>query len=460
MPFSAVLPNGERVISTLTSDEEWEKIKAHSKAGELLMGWSNLPCIAKTSHLGTRHFAHKPGQTPPLHWSETTEHLLLKAKVLEYAQELGWEAQTEVMSADRTWIADTLLTKGERTVAIEIQWSRQSLADYEFRQRRYAGDKVECYWIVKHPLKGYAREALAPIFIIQSPENLTQQVEEPRLSFNEAHDTMKGWMRKILSGDISPIKEARVKDILCKGCNRSFISFPLEIHPEKMEEAWSFSSQSFTDCAGAELKLARKGGSDKTLSCPHCSYEYSLTSEIEDTPRIGYLEGAVYLKGDFFSPRSFIDFSLGGERRIKCDVQNEVLPPMGVPLRVDWMGWNAERKKFIEDVSRFNPVPIGKKDGCSFATFNFEGFKFAVALSQEFKKPPKMPSFSEWCDREGLHPIIYGVDFAYLNPSVGGSVSLVTFKSEDKFASGFVDFEHFLMSKLVYITGRGNNNLF
>ena len=133
---------------------------------------------------------------------------------------------------------------------------------------------------------------------------------------------------------------------------------------------------------------------------------------------------------------------------------------MGVPHKADWLGWEAEQKKFVEDVSRFNPTPLGKKGGYSFATFGFEGFKFAVALGQEFKKPEKMPSFFEWCNREGFHPIVYGVDFAYLNPLWGGSVSLVTFESEDKFASGFVDFEHFLMSKIVYIAGRGNNDLF
>lgn len=151
MPFSAKL-NSKTYISTLCSDEEWEDLKQASRNGQLDISWSNQPCIPRTSKLGTRHFAHRRNVHLPegLSWSESPEHLFLKSQVIKAACELGWEASTEVPSQDRSWIADTLLKKDGRTIAVEIQWSRQSASEYVRRQRRYEKEGIECFWISRH----------------------------------------------------------------------------------------------------------------------------------------------------------------------------------------------------------------------------------------------------------------------------------------------------------------------
>lgn len=151
MPLSATL-HGHRVISTQLTDAEWETLRQESKAshGCLLMGYSGYPCYGRTSKLGLRHFAHRrgaPDDLPP--WAETAEHLLSKALVVAAAERLGWEVRTEVPSEDRSWIADTLVEKDGRRIAFEVQWSRQSDDDYEFRTQRYADQGIECVWLAR-----------------------------------------------------------------------------------------------------------------------------------------------------------------------------------------------------------------------------------------------------------------------------------------------------------------------
>jgi len=50
--------------------------------------------------------------------------------------------------AGRTWKADVFLISAGRQIAIEIQHSYQSLAEYRARQMRYKRASVDAYWLV------------------------------------------------------------------------------------------------------------------------------------------------------------------------------------------------------------------------------------------------------------------------------------------------------------------------
>lgn len=459
MPFSAILPNGERVISTLTSDEEWEKIKAHSKAGELLMGWSNLPCIAKTSHLGTRHFAHKPGQTPPLHWSETTEHLLLKAKVLEYARELGWEAQTEVMSADRTWIADTLLTKGERTVAIEVQWSRQSLADYEFRQRRYAGDGVECYWITRHEVYSWRGNNHVPAFVINKPEEVIERDGEIDVYFRRELDSLEVYLSMILAGEIRPReKVCRVKDILCSGCNQSFLAFPIGVNYRDVVEAYSSNYQRVDNCAENRVSLGRQS-IHGTLACPNCFFEYRSNESIKNEKSLGYFEFNLFRGGDPLLEQEFFDLSFDSTNgTIQTIDYWDGSPARDASRRFQWLGGKTEKELLESRLLRYKPASIGRKYGFSFREFEFEGVKFAVALYEGFGKPPVVPQFLRWCSKNSVIPITYGLSFVYVMHPISGQIVLRTNLPGVERRMEFEDLEGFLVDQVIYHTRKNSTH--
>ena len=121
MPLAALFRN-ERIESWGMTSVEWAELKASYRASGLVMscGQAGIP---KTSSLGTQFFAHAPGSDCQAHEGgpESPEHLATKAAVARAAREIGWEAVIEFPAADRSWIADVLVTNGERTIAIEAQ---------------------------------------------------------------------------------------------------------------------------------------------------------------------------------------------------------------------------------------------------------------------------------------------------------------------------------------------------
>jgi hypothetical protein len=148
MPLAALFRE-ERLESWSMTPDEWAELKRSYRSTGLVMacGQEGIP---KTSSLGTQFFAHKSGADCQLHEGgpESPEHLATKAAVAKAAREIGWEAVIEFPAADRSWIADVLVTNGVRTIAIEAQWSGQSLVDFERRQARYEAAGIECFWLV------------------------------------------------------------------------------------------------------------------------------------------------------------------------------------------------------------------------------------------------------------------------------------------------------------------------
>lgn len=145
-----------------------------------------LPCcqaavVLKVSRLGTRFFAHQRRGTCTTA-AESPEHLLLKDIVARAAIEAGWKATTEVRgtsSVGEDWVADILCTREGSTsrVAVEIQWTRQTLDDTAERQRRYRDSGVRALWLMRQSDVPASEEI--PAFTVRFGEDTTAEVLLP-----------------------------------------------------------------------------------------------------------------------------------------------------------------------------------------------------------------------------------------------------------------------------------------
>lgn len=81
---------------------------------------------------------------------ETRQHFELKQLAAAIGEAEGWSATleaSETTPAGQRWIADVLLERDGRRVAVEVQWSPQSHEAYIRRQEVYAASGVEVVWM-------------------------------------------------------------------------------------------------------------------------------------------------------------------------------------------------------------------------------------------------------------------------------------------------------------------------
>jgi competence protein CoiA len=154
MPLSCLDQCNAKIQAFDLNNEQWEALKAQNSHPTLL----RMPCcgsdvVLKKSMRGTRFFAHKKvGYC--LSGAESEEHRHLKALAVKVARSCGWQAETEVSGVSllgEPWQADVLAIKGNKKVAIEVQWSRQAIDDILRRQQRYTESGVRGLWLLRHP---------------------------------------------------------------------------------------------------------------------------------------------------------------------------------------------------------------------------------------------------------------------------------------------------------------------
>jgi hypothetical protein len=186
------------------SPDEWSELKRNYRDSGLVMacGQDGVP---KTSSNGTQFFAHKSGVDCQSHEGgpESPEHLATKAAVARAAREMDWDAVIEFPAADRSWIADVLVCNGTRKIAIEAQWSPQSQATFERRQKRYEDAGLESFWLVAPGNTQFAQTV--PHYTLGGGvEDLS--IELPTLRVQSTFELVDG-VQKILRGEILPIAE-------------------------------------------------------------------------------------------------------------------------------------------------------------------------------------------------------------------------------------------------------------
>ncbi len=141
MPLRAQL-DGRSINAALLSEAEWQTLKTSPL---LRMPCCDAFAYRRTSHLGTRHFAHSSRNNCGAE-GEREEHLAAKAEIVRVCHDLGWSADSEV--AGGQWRADVLAARDRHRVAFEVQWSNQTLEITRERQAAY-GTEVKCCWLFR-----------------------------------------------------------------------------------------------------------------------------------------------------------------------------------------------------------------------------------------------------------------------------------------------------------------------
>lgn len=141
---------GARVESFACSGDEWQYLRQLPKGALTLR--NGQPAILKRSIRGLQFFAHPPGGSDPNYRPESAAHLQLKADMVLALRHAGYIAVAEGAGSTPdgdAWEADVLVENPSRRVAIEVQLSQQTLADYEFRSRRYRASGIDVVWMVR-----------------------------------------------------------------------------------------------------------------------------------------------------------------------------------------------------------------------------------------------------------------------------------------------------------------------
>lgn len=181
MPLRCVDFAGQNIHAFDLSEEAWNELAVLNKSQRhLRTSCCGAEVMLKRSKLGTRFFAHmrSDGCAAAI---ETEQHRQLKQIAIEVARELGWNAMAEV--AGDTWRADVLATRGNATVAIEVQWSKQDHRETMRRQEAYRAAGVRCLWLFRQRLFPSSRELPAA------------RVEEEDKGFVAVLDTSSGEQR-------------------------------------------------------------------------------------------------------------------------------------------------------------------------------------------------------------------------------------------------------------------------
>lgn len=114
-----------------------DQVSATPERGSLLCPACYEPVHARRGEVNRWHFAHYADTDCPAGQGESEEHILLKRAVARLYEALGYRAQLEVWSPNRTRRTDVLLTplnnSSERPICVEVQ--RSSLQHREMVAR-------------------------------------------------------------------------------------------------------------------------------------------------------------------------------------------------------------------------------------------------------------------------------------------------------------------------------------
>lgn len=151
MGFLSIIENKE-IYSFTLNDEQWMRLKDKYKNLSMFMPCCQTPAIPKKNKLGTQFFAHHPSSSCDFSSGESREHQLCKYLILKYLHENGWTVIPEYRGQTpngEIWIADIYAEKNKAKIAIEIQWSAQSIEETKRRQEKYIASGIRAVWFMR-----------------------------------------------------------------------------------------------------------------------------------------------------------------------------------------------------------------------------------------------------------------------------------------------------------------------
>lgn len=203
---------GERLESWSMTAEAWLDLKRSYRTAGLTMSCGE-EAVPKTSTIGTQFFAHKSGTDCRRYEGgpESREHIAAKIAVAEAARSIDWDAIIEAAAPDRSWIADVLVTNGARTIAIEVQWATQNLADFERRHERYVAAGVERLWLTT---AANARESARTVpHLVLGDDRSALGLWIPGIAASELR-ALEACVQAVLREEIQPNAEFIATDIV------------------------------------------------------------------------------------------------------------------------------------------------------------------------------------------------------------------------------------------------------
>jgi competence protein CoiA len=154
--------------------------------------------------------------------------------VARAAAEAGWDVTLERPAEDRSWIADVLVEKNGRRLAIEIQWSKQDVSEFAFRQERYAAAGIECFWFVHRRNKLAAEDAGVP-YLVFDGDGLPLDVRAREAFQEEELAPLAGVVKLILDGGYLDRVQAKatavtfeLAEMSCFACHRDSTVWRIE----------------------------------------------------------------------------------------------------------------------------------------------------------------------------------------------------------------------------------------
>lgn len=226
MPLRAVL-NGVDFFAFEQTPESWERLKSSPQRAELVMPCCGERAVAKTSPLGSFFFAHYRKSPDCKSKPESKEHIFLKNAIAKAAKSTGWDVTTEYFGSTPEgddWVADVFCKKGTAHIAFEIQLSKQSKKDFNYRQKRYKKSGVRAAWFVSETvhqaIDNISSEEL-PVFLVKEYKG-----NEPSPLVEKFGIPLNKFITLLLSGGISWVVDPEelsvyyIKDT-CWNCGKS-----------------------------------------------------------------------------------------------------------------------------------------------------------------------------------------------------------------------------------------------
>ncbi|MFT7043816.1 MAG: hypothetical protein ACJAW7_002579 [Candidatus Azotimanducaceae bacterium] len=203
MPLRAILNKTDLFAFEQTPDS-WEELKSSQQRAKLVMPCCGERAVAKTSPLGNFFFSHYRRSSECQAKPESKEHLFLKDAIAKAAKATGWDVITEYPGSTPDgdgWVADVYCRNKMAHIAFEVQLSKQSIKEFNYRQERYKKSGVRAAWFVSETVHKSINSVSSkdlPVFLVReyagsTPSPIISQFDLPLDKF----------IRSLLSGEVS-----------------------------------------------------------------------------------------------------------------------------------------------------------------------------------------------------------------------------------------------------------------